>query len=427
MKYGKLIQRTGLAVTAVSLIAISSFSATASAASQMPISYNEWNGRQLEDGSFDHTRIIREQDHKAITLGYHSEGSWTSPEYRPSTPVNKIVASWQAQTPGQSWIETQLQVKLTTGQKSGWYTMGKWGFASTANPDGSITSPRGSVMGQEDATGSVDQDTYFANDDTFVQSYRVREVLHANGQDKPTVRQVAVTASDYTKNIETGTSATTMLGQVDLPVPMLSQYVHNNEYSQFDGGGAAWCSPTSVAMLLDYYHTGPSQQDIRDLPADPVFDTNHRVDGQVDYAAYHIFDNGYQLEDGHFDKNTGNWPYNVAYASKFGLDGSVRQYNSLRDVEGWIKKGVPVVVTLKWNNTDADTTNDLTGSSIPSTAGHLMVVRGFTANGDVIANDPATPSGDRDVRHVYNRAQFEHIWLKAKQGTVYIVKPYSVK
>jgi hypothetical protein len=100
----------------------------------------------------------------------------------------------------------------------------------------------------------------------------------------------------------------------------------------------------------------------------------------------------------------------------------VRQYNSLRDVEGWIKQGVPVVVTIKWDNTDADPTNDLTGSSIDKTPGHLMVVRGFTQDGKVIANDPASPAGNTQVRHVYDRAQFEHIWLKAKGGTVYIVK-----
>jgi hypothetical protein len=100
----------------------------------------------------------------------------------------------------------------------------------------------------------------------------------------------------------------------------------------------------------------------------------------------------------------------------------VRQYNSLQDIEKWIKEGVPIVITLKWDNTDTDPTNDLTGSSIDKTAGHLMVIRGFTKNGDVIANDPASPAGNQQVRHVYNRAQLEHLWLKAKGGTVYIIK-----
>ena len=55
-----------------------------------------------------------------------------------------------------------------------------------------------------------------------------------------------------------------------------------------------------------------------------------------------------------------------------------------------------------------------------------MVVRGFTARGDVIANDPASPT-DRDVRHVYRRDQFEYDWLSASNGIVYLIKPRRVR
>ena len=48
------------------------------------------------------------------------------------------------------------------------------------------------------------------------------------------------------------------------------------------------------------------------------------------------------------------------------------------------------------------------------TAGHLMTVIGFTAEGDVVANDPASPDDDA-VRHVYKRRQFENIWLRTKR------------
>ena len=65
---------------------------------------------------------------------------------------------------------------------------------------------------------------------------------------------------------------------------------------------------------------------------------------------------------------------------------------------------------------------------------HIMVVVGFTPEGDVIANDPASPSNDA-VRHVYKRAQFENIWLRTKRhapdgsvadgsgGIAYIIRP----
>jgi hypothetical protein len=43
-----------------------------------------------------------------------------------------------------------------------------------------------------------------------------------------------------------------------------------------------------------------------------------------------------------------------------------------------------------------------------------MTVIGFTAEGDVIANDPASPS-DAAVRRVYKRREWENIWLRTKR------------
>lgn len=390
---------------------------TVLAANAMPISFHAWNDTSLRRGNFDQTRLAQSNGEKAISLQRNAmSGSWTSDMFELDVPANKIVTSWQAETPGNSYIETRLQVQKTDGTWSGWYAMGNWSFTNTIDANGAVTSNRGFMGDQADAIGSVDQDTFWTNDDIWVKAYKVRSILHADNAKKPVVRQIAAVASDYLQSAETGVSQTTMKHQIDLPVPALSQYAHNNEYPQFDGGGAAWCSPTSVSMILRYYGQGPSAADIAALPADPVFDVNGRKDGDVDYAAHHIFDNGYP------DKNTGNWPLNTAYAASFGLNTSVRQYNSLRDIEKWIQKDVPVVVTLKWDNTDTDITNDLTGSSIDKTAGHLMVVRGFTKDGKVIANDPASPGGNQQVRHIYDRAQFEHLWLKAKGGTVYIIK-----
>lgn len=387
------------------------------AANTMPISFQAWPGWRLAQGQFDGTQLTYAYGKLGVTLvANRQSGMWTSQTYETEMPVNKIVASWQAQTSGSSYIETHLQVRDSNGTWSNWYNMGNWAMANSVAPDGTITSNRGFAGEQVDAIGSVDQDTFWTNDDVWVHAYRLRSVLHADGNHKPFVNQVAAVASDYLQNSQTGTSETTMKQTIDLPVPALSQYVHNNEYPQFDGGGAAWCSPTSVSMIMRYYGVGPTAQDIAALPADPVFDANGRKDGDVDYAVHHIFDNGYP------EKNTGNWPLNTAYAASFGLDTSVRQYNSLRDLEQWIKRGVPVVITLRWDNTDADPTNDLTGSSIDKTAGHLMVVRGFTKEGKVIANDPASPAGNHQVRHVYDRGQIEHLWLKAKGGTVYIIK-----
>ena len=53
-----------------------------------------------------------------------------------------------------------------------------------------------------------------------------------------------------------GAERNAALGKV-LPVPRYSQMVHEGDYPQYDGGGEAWCSPTSTTMVLDYYDALP--------------------------------------------------------------------------------------------------------------------------------------------------------------------------
>ncbi|MCW2808497.1 MAG: hypothetical protein JWQ93_2452, partial [Marmoricola sp.] len=63
----------------------------------------------------------------------------------------------------------------------------------------------------------------------------------------------------------------------------------------------------------------------------------------------------------------------------------------------------------------------LTGAPISATAGHLVVISGFTSTGDVVVNDPAAPTNS-SVRRTYDRGQFERAWLRKSSGTVYVVR-----
>lgn len=65
----------------------------------------------------------------------------------------------------------------------------------------------------------------------------------------------------------------------------------------------------------------------------------------------------------------------------------------------------------------------LPNAPIARTAGHILVVRGFTPEGDVIVNDPAAPS-DPEVRRVYRRELFRRAWLD-RSGVVYVLEPLS--
>lgn len=375
-----------------------------------PTAFHAWTRpADFESGTYDGG--ITSTPDGGITLGAGtSAGQWTSGWHTPTEAFSHLVPSWQADTPAGSWVEIELQVGTATTQ-SQWFAMGTWAFDATA-------VERQSVAGQSDAAGQILTDTFVAAADPPggpPATFRLRATLHG-GDQVPTVRQLAVTTA-RPGEVPANPSEPLSDDAVELAVPPYSQSVHSKEYPDFGGGGQVWCSPTSTSMVLSYWGTGPDADDVASLPPDEVFGENERADGQVAWAAIHSWDYVYT--------GAGNWAFNTAYASAYGLDGSVRQYSTLREVEQWVRRGVPVVVSIGWDNKSKDPKRHLDGSSIKGTAGHIMVVVGFTADGDVIANDPASPSND-EVRHVYRRDQFERNWLRASNGTTYIIKDGSI-
>ena len=54
-----------------------------------------------------------------------------------------------------------------------------------------------------------------------------------------------------------------------------------------------------------------------------------------------------------------------------------------------------------------------------------MVVVGFTESGDVVCNDPASHlvASNDQVRVVYDREQFENVWVPHSGGIVYVIQP----
>jgi hypothetical protein len=204
-------------------------------------------------------------------------------------------------------------------------------------------------------------------------------------------------------------SPTTMTRTTVLDVPTYSQEVHTGDYPQWDGGGEAWCSPTSTSMVVAYWGTGPTPEDYGWVLAD---DPDH-PDPWVDHAARHTYDYNY---DG-----AGNWPFNTAYAGTFGLESFVTRLRSLTEAEQFVKAGIPVVVSVSFKESKLD------GAGY-STNGHLMTIVGFTEDGDVVVNDPAShllPSDD-EVRVTYDREQLENAWIGHTGGISYIIHPESV-
>jgi hypothetical protein len=326
--------------------------------------------------------------------GTYQYGTWTSPVHATTSAFNELVSSWNAITPIGTWVQSEVQPQLDDGHWGTWYVLGRW---TSSDADFHRTS----LGGQGDADGFVSIDTFFAKDHPAV-AYRLRLTLYrrANSNASPSVTRYSAVASNLTNEKNTFPSATTMNGTtINLNVPKYSQEIHHGEFPQFDGGGEAWCSPTSTAMVVAYWQRSPAGRELTGIPyADPW----------VDFTARNVFDYHY--------KGAGNWPFNTAYAASRGLVADVTQLHNLREAEPFIKAGIPLVASIAFNS------NKLSGADIKSTNGHLVVIVGFTGDGRVIVNDPASPD-DASVEHTYERAQFENAWIGGSGGIVYVDRP----
>lgn len=165
------------------------------------------------------------------------------------------------------------------------------------------------------------------------------------------------------------------LAPIELDVPRLSQYVGDP--------GRGWCSPASLAMLLGASGVG--------------------ID--VSTAAAAIYDEAYH--------GTGNWAFNVAYASHFGLRAFVAYLRDLAHARLFLAEGVPLALSLSWYE------GELRDAPLPVSDGHIVVLRGFDDRGDPIVNDPAQPT----IRVTYPRSQFQQLWLTHGDGIAYVVAP----
>lgn len=385
------------------------------------IDYHEWSGHhgfrdgRLEGLGLDHgalriDRPIGTIEHTEPTLGTtktYEYGQWTSSRHTQGFDASQLVASWNAKTPAKTWIKVEAKGRTSTGAETSWYVMGRW-----ASGDADIK--RTSVDGQSDANAAVDVDTLVMKAGVALRSYQLRVSLYreAGSRATPSVTSVGAMTSLVPDRFEVKATEPGRATGIELKVPAYAQNLHKGQFPEYGGGGENWCSPTSTEMVAEYWGKRPKPEDMKWIP-------EGYVDPTVAYAARYTFDYAY---DG-----TGNWPFNTAYAASLGLRGHITRLHSLNELENYIARGIPVITSQSFKAEELD------GAGY-GTAGHIMVVVGFTKDGDVIANDPAANSNDR-VRNVYKRHQFETIWQRTKRyntnggvssgpgGVAYIITP----
>ncbi len=274
---------------------------------------------------------------------------------------DELIASWKVEL--RESCEVAVQARRD-GRETGWYVLGR-----------RIGAQWSSLPGQTDRDGHVEVDVLHA-----VASFDAYRLRVAGG-------------------VVSALAACTTLGPpgpvpphggrsgVEVPLEPLSQMAWRDSFLELGGGGAGWCSPACVAMVLGAW--GPN-------------------DLSVPQVAHGVHDPAY---------GCGNWSANVAFVASLGFDAVVDRLDSLVEARPFLDAGVPLVASI------AVEPGALPGFPLADgTAGHLVVLAGETDEGDPIVYDPAAPSA-AEVRRIYPRVAFERAWLEGSRGTVYVIRP----
>ena len=161
-------------------------------------------------------------------------------------------------------------------------------------------------------------------------------------------------------------------GAYILGVPSFKQKAND----PFSPDGSSWrpqgyCGPTSLQMVLAYYGIEKARDDLALTACSSdgrVLDTNVRSTG----FRGHLYAKG----------SGASWDGFLRQGQRFGFDKSkITQVSTSSTMRDRIAKGRPQIVSVR------GTLNFKNGNSY-TTAGHIMVVRGVRANGDLVINDP---------------------------------------
>jgi hypothetical protein len=302
------------------------------------------------------------------------DGALLSPVVALPPGCLEIVPSWGAETPGASAIELRLSL-LAGGEWTDEYRMARWGGAAG----------RTSFDEHGDAVAAVSTDTLRLR--APAEAVRARVLLRKVQGAAPTLTSLTLACS----SAHDGALSPPSASAVELATPQYAQYAI--------AGGRWWCSPSCMAMLLGYWHGQTGWAGLAPFA---------QTESVPELAAPGVYDPCY---DG-----CGNWSFNVAFAAEHGLEAYVTRLDTLDQARRWVACGVPLVLSVAWEE------GELPGAGLRRSSGHLLIARGFTADGDVIAADPAAQQ-HAEVRRVYPWRAFASCWIDACGGTAYIVYP----
>ncbi len=157
--------------------------------------------------------------------------------------------------------------------------------------------------------------------------------------------------------------------------------------SQVESGGAIGariCSPTSVAMVLDFWGRAVSLEALA---------------AEMFHPATDLY---------------GVWPAAILAAGRHGLAGYLLRFPDWTAARWCLARGLPLIASVRYG------AGELTGAAVTETPGHLVVLTGWERD-EVLVNDPAAPVA-RGVPRRYRRDELTRVWLE-RSGVAYVLAP----
>jgi len=302
---------------------------------------------------------------------YPRVGCWTSAVMPTDFAYTELLPSWNAHADTDTGVRVEVRVRDRRRHTfSPWLYVGSWGR----------------VQPQKDflvsfAHGAVNVDSLVLGRPADAMQVRVFfQSFSLDPQVTPTLRRVALCYSGVV-------SSASERAKLAAPVSFAGPWARDLGIpyrTQADAPASIRgeiCSPTSVSMVLSFW--GADRPTVENAAA--IYDADHRM--------------------------FGNWNRAVQRAAELGMDAWLTRFRDWDHVKAQIARGQPIVASIRFKK------GEFPSAILKSTAGHLIVIRGFTPTGDVIVNDPANKKGNGVV---YKADELAKAWF-GHGGVGYVI------
>jgi len=317
------------------------------------------NGDDWAGFKFNNITLSNNQNNLHVESPVKS-GILESPSRKTEFDFNEILLSWNCLTGDSGAIFLVIAV---SPDNETWYNFNyqKWGILPASYYNYEEQMPPVKIKD----IGWVDED--FIKLHQPMRYYKFAASCFADELNLLSFDRAAVCYSNTNASLREyhiHTPAVKRIEEISLPVPFRSQH------SLPDSIESRTCSPTCVAMVLNYHDR----------------EYNHL---EVSGAVYDPYGDLY-----------GNWPYNAQAAYILGMKKTwIGRHNTLNEFIDELKAGKPVIINIAFED------NRLSAAPYSRTSGHIIVIRGFDSDGNVLVNDPA----GRDIEAGMNTYDFDEL------------------